>query len=169
VFYRPLNDPGDEAARRCSPVRGVLRIAFGEPGFLADRLEPEDDCEHARRNEDKRRAMKRQSEAQHKEPSVDGMTGACVDARGSKCRTVTRSRQRGERPSEGDPAEDQDARAGCFEHEADDTEPGLAAVGPARAEDGEGDRRGDDDRLQDDPAFTASAQRRWVHAAMLRP
>ena len=91
--------------------------------------------------------MKRQPEAGDEESTVDGVTGTCVDACASKCRTVTRSRQWSKRPSEGDPARDENSRAGCFEDEADDSEPGLAAVGPTGTEDGADDGRDDNDRL----------------------
>jgi hypothetical protein len=162
-----LNDPRDEAVRRRSPVSGVFGVSLGEPGLLADRLQPEDHCEDRRRGEDERGAMQGKSEAENKETSVKGVTGSCVDARASKCRTVTRSRQRSKRPAEGDPAQDQHPRARCFEHEAEGAEPGLNAGRPARAWDGASDHRDEDDRLQDDPAFSASSQRRRVHGMTL--
>src|SRR6266545_6673413 len=103
---RGLDDPGDEASRRRFPVCGVFRVALREPSLLADRLEPEDDCEHRRRRENERRAMERQSEANDEESAVKGVTGAGVDARASQRRTLTWSWQQGKRPSEGDPAHD---------------------------------------------------------------
>jgi hypothetical protein len=153
---------------RRSPVCGVFRVALGEPGLLADRLEPEDACEESRGCEDKRRAVERQSKEEDEEPAVDGMTCAGVDARGSKCRAITWSRQRSERPTEGYAAHNQNSRAGGFKREPDDSEPGLTVVGPGRADDGTRDRGDNDDRLKDDPAFTASSQSRGIHRPMVR-
>jgi len=103
--------------------------------------------------------MKRQSETTDEQSAVDRVTGTRIDSCPSKRRTVTWSREWGERRSEGDPAHDEHPYAGRFQHEARESEPRFARLGPAGSDDGAGGGRGDDDRLQDDPAFTASSQR----------
>jgi hypothetical protein len=113
--------------------------------------------------------MERQSEAQHKQTAVERVPGSCVDAGASKCRTIAGSRQRCKRPSEGDPAQDQHHRTSCFEREAEHSEPWLNAGRPARPYHGANGHRGEDDRLQNDPPFTATSQRRRVHGMMLCP
>jgi hypothetical protein len=143
------------SARRAKPPRGSTSARR--------------QLEESRRGEYGRRAMQRHSEAEDKQTSVEGVTRSCVDARASKRRTVIRSGQRSKRPSQGDPAQDQHSRAGCFEDEAEQSEPGLNVRRPTRADNCASDYRKQDDRLQDDPAFTASSQRRRVHGMMLGP
>jgi hypothetical protein len=168
VVLEQLDDPGDETPGCRSPVCGVFRISLGKPRLLADRLEQEDACEKRGRCEDKRRAVKRQSQEQDEKSAVDGVTCAGVDARGSKRRSVPRSRHRCERRSERYPGHDQKARAGRLEHEPDYSKPGITIVGPGRADDGARDPGDNDDRLKDDPAFSASSQRRGNHRTMVR-
>src|SRR4029450_10604639 len=137
-------DPGDEAPRRRLPVAGIVRVALGEPGLLADRLEPKDECEHRHRRKNERRAMERQTEAGDQESAVDRVTSARVDARALKGRTVTWARKGGKRPSECDPARDDHPPSGCFEHEAGNPEPGLAVMRPVGPDNGASGHRDND-------------------------
>lgn len=112
--------------------------------------------------------MEGHADAGDEQPTVHRVPRSRVDARASQRRAVARARKHGERPSQREPADDDQSKAGGFEEEAGYSQPRRNTEGPARADDGAHRHRDEDDRLEGDPALTASPERGRFAPSLLR-